>query len=657
MKNKNRLRRLTIVFIVIVSIGLLIGGTLTWREYVIKIHENREFTAASKLIEESKFAGALEIIRENKRSAAGENLKDWTDLEIIVLEKSRNVPRLLYLFEQAPVNFNAHEGASLLVARSFIHTRNLEKYNRLRKKWRERETLKSSWFALDVDALLMQGKRDEALKLINTRSFKGAEDANRLIRLSLMKASDDLNESWNLLNRAFNLDPRNSDVRSFRAQILENIGKKSLARVEYVAAHLSDPDNLFIRDQLADFYLRNKKYVLALKTWTEGLSPPSLPFIWLKTLFWNKVARPVQFDWNQTEPPFGDSQPLVAYLLNLPEDAYWDDQIFQQIPEARRFLKERQETFWLKLINALKKGEESSAMEMLKKNQFKQQSWHPVLENNLHRVLTYRKWGVMTGLRRNFPTKETNARLQHQLFKQLDLLSKNNSGKSSAQKIPDELERFFKSKEAFAGVFLAAGWLEASLNLKTLDVIPADFPDWISYGFTQAIRYNRGNRVALDFASKQKAFPALNLLIAELLIADGNAAEGIKKLTVLAKEDSDVGFRAAWLQSTASLDQGNTGQAKQVVIGNPRLKDSVTGKEMLAKIALLEGKIDEADRMYKGLEKESVEAKAYLARRAFAQKDWATARRLTEELMLLLPDKMQLRANLEAINKAEGNHE
>jgi len=79
----------------------------------------------------------------------------------------------------------------------------------------------------------------------------------------------------------------------------------------------------------------------------------------------------------------------------------------------------------------------------------------------------------------------------------------------------------------------------------------------------------------------------------------------------------------------------------------------VSGKEILARVALLEGNTDEAARRYGQVGERSAEAMAYSARQAFAKKDWKEAHRLTLELLDRCPDELQLRANLEAIAEAE----
>jgi hypothetical protein len=95
--------------------------------------------------------------------------------------------------------------------------------------------------------------------------------------------------------------------------------------------------------------------------------------------------------------------------------------------------------------------------------------------------------------------------------------------------------------------------------------------------------------------------------------------------------------RAAWLISLIHIDRGQYTEAKAIIEGQPKLADNVTGKETLARIALLEGNNELANKLYLAIEKVSPEAKSYLARKAFIEKDWKTARELTEDLLRQYP--------------------
>ena len=105
-------------------------------------------------------------------------------------------------------------------------------------------------------------------------------------------------------------DPQNPEILSYRAKLLETVGKNSLALAEYVSAIQTDPKNPFLKDQLAEFYMRQRQYPYALEVWKESLTPPSLDLIWLKAVFWNKIVMQLKFDLNSIKMPQGKLEPL-----------------------------------------------------------------------------------------------------------------------------------------------------------------------------------------------------------------------------------------------------------------------------------------------------------------------------------------------------------
>ena len=220
--------------------------------------------------------------------------------------------------------------------------------------------------------------------LLSSRTLPGVADVTRLVRLALVTASRDLPGAWKLLAQAAALQPKNPEIRSFRAQILEATGKIELARLEYVAALVAMPQNPLLRDQLADLYQRNHSYDLALDTWTEALARPNLDFIWLKAHFRNKVLRPVNFS-TFGQPPAGGLEPLARQLAALKPGRFFETNSFDQLPRARSYTAQRQEAFWLRLLDALQSGREAEAFELLKFQTSNQRSWEPDLAAALFR--------------------------------------------------------------------------------------------------------------------------------------------------------------------------------------------------------------------------------------------------------------------------------
>ncbi|HON62194.1 MAG TPA: hypothetical protein PK314_09995 [Deltaproteobacteria bacterium] len=653
---KLSLKNKILLIIGIAILGILgATGFYTWRSYVMNAQEKRQQETVRALLEKSKGREALAIIRAMKVSSDEEKSDQWLSLEIEALAQVCNIRRLLYLYSQHPLEILAHEQASLLVARALLQMQNMDLFNQVRDAWRSREKSPELWLALDADVLIALGRPDEALSLLESRSFEGKADCIRLTRIAILRAKEDLGEAWDILEEAYRADPHNADVRSFRGQVLEHLGKASMARVEYVAAHLCDPANPLQRDQLAEFYRRHGQYARALETWADGLSDSPFGYPWIKFMFWSKVAHPFESEAARGEPPSEDLKPLIVFMRSLPEKKFWDERSLQDNIMVQKLADSRQEVFWLRLLQALDEGSEAKALDLLRSSSFKDISFHQGIERALQIALVYRRWGVFVEPGAGKSDSAQDSGFEHQLFRQLDeLVRKENAAASPGITVSRELDNLLKSREIFSAIFLAGGWCEAALRLHSLSVIPDDFPDWLAYGLTQALRYNRGNKAALDFAGRQKSSPSLNMLIAEILLAENRAPEASEILEPLARRNDPIGFRAAWMLCLAHLDWKEFEKSKQIATRNPALSKSIAGREILAKIALNTGNHQEADRLYSLLEKDSLEAKAYLARRAYERKDWEKARKLTEELMLYFPDMLELRENIEKISREEG---
>ena len=616
--------------------------------------EAQEFANAQELMDLGKPEEALAIIHAYKDEIEqlSQTGVQWMQLFILASEQTKDVPQLILLFEFFPEIFKENETASLLVANAYITTNQLKDYKKIRSLWADREIKIAAWFILDVDQLLLEGRRTEAIELLKSRNFKDKADVSRLVRLALLYANEDPKIAWKYLGEAHSKDTQSPDIRSYRAKLLESVGKNTLAHQEYQAASRLQPENLFLKEQLAEFYLRKRQYPLAVQTWKDSLKPPSLDTLWVKALFWNRVAIPITFDWERTAIPQGKLERLITYLINLEPGEFWSSEKFERVANGKFFLKSQQETFWLRLLQAFKQGNEKEAFSLLKYNPFHPIVWNSELELALKRVLSYRKTGFFKVDEAPVP-KLIHESLQPDelplFFKQLEELANLPENEILKNKIPDDLHELLMSKEVFAIAFLVAGWTEAGLQLHSLAIIPSQFPDWVAPVVTQALRQNRTVVQTLEFASFQKATPELTLLEAEIMIAGGDTNAALEKFNKLTKLDSEIGYRAAWLASLLYIERKDYEGARLAVYTQPRLINDLLGQETLARIAHLEGNGELADKLYAAIEKNSSEARSYLAKRAFAEKNWNKAKELTEQLIKDYPDNSMLKDNLQKI--------
>ena len=499
--------------VVLLAVGAWLG-VMHWRDHVARWHDAQLCRTAGELLKTGRTVEAAAVIHSRLPGVevTPEATRRWRGLQVAVAARLHQVAQLLAIDERWPEAIARDEEGSLTVARARLNASHPAETQRLVDMWLPKSTQPQTWFVLEADTLLADKKRDEALALLKSRAFGGPADCARLARLALL-SSDDLKTAWNYLAQAYNLDPRNAEIRSFRAQVLERIGKVPLARVEYIAAQQADPDNLLLRDQLAEFYRRQDSMADALAVWTGDPAHPVFDFMWVKAWFWSHVAHPARLMPTRED----ELAPLVRFLRALPDDRFWDAEGFARIAGEKHFVRQRQETFWLSLLENLRAHDDKAAAERLRLNRFNTESWQPDLEAALQRILSYRMTGVLNPRNEPLPALCRPKEELHSFFVQLDDLALAEREKRLA--MPPETDALLRGDEAFAAAFLAAGWSEAALRLRPADERGGALPSWLAYGFTQALRLNRDNAAAIAFAEKQRPSPELTLVLGEAQLA------------------------------------------------------------------------------------------------------------------------------------------
>jgi hypothetical protein len=630
-----------LIALVFASAGLFV--LLNWRKAVVAKQQARMEAAAVALLDQNSPNDALTLLKSLQRQKSGtisaEEKARWGKLELRAGMEMKNVLMLISCYQRFPDQVAQDEEASLMVARGLLASGRTQEAAKLRARWKGREKQEENWLCYDADEALHRDKVQEAIQILQSKSFSGKVDIGRLLRLAMLNARHPAAAIANL-QAAYAADPKNLDVRSFRGQILERGGQEALARVEYVAAVLAAPKNPLMRDQLAEFYLRQQNYAEAVQTMEEALQTQALDYMWVKALFWTNITLPFPTELKGKVPPEGALQPLADFMLQLPAVKFWNEADFDKLPQQDESAKSRQDIFWLRLFQDLQDHHESEARDLLHTHLFKGRSYAPTLEQVLNFLLIYRAEHLAPQLG-DFVIDPAQ---QHPYLLALAAWSK-------GRKSP-EMEAFAASPYAFAGACLVTGWAEAALKLAPTDRALGDAPEWYIYGIAQALRQNRGNEPALAFLHLQTATPLVHLLIGENSLAKGDLATASAELGPLAKTTSDAGYRAAWLLAISAMEQKKFPEALALVQGSTRLASSLLGKELAAKIALKEGDEASASAQYAALEKDSAEAQAYLARTALKDKRWDEARRLTGELVAEFPDELILRKNLEEIDKA-----
>jgi len=669
------MRKTVIVILLIVFFGACIGyfswptiqEKLSKPERPSPIEEARDLEEAQGYIDASEPAKAYKIIRKydayiTPLTSSG---KKWLDLLIRASEELPNARQILTLYEYFPEEFDMRENSAVLIAQSYINENRSQDYDELRDKWRSRETRVKEWFLLDADKHLLDGDHDKAISFLKSQSFKNSEDTARLMRLSLLVVEVNPREAWGYLKEALDKDPDNPSIRLYRGKLLEAAGKEALALSEFIAAVQTKPENMVIRDQLSEFFLRYYQYPQALEVWENTIKEDlASDFILLKAWFWGRLTTPTSIDWDNIAISDGTLKPYLEYLIGLDHDEYWNTTAFDKTPNRSRYLKFQQSSLWLRLIQALKEGNEEQALQLIKSNPFSERSWHPDLEVALERILTYRKKGTLTLKTPVIPDEEEYTidhdtfEIKHfPFFKKLEELAGKEELSSEPIEIPADIDALLRSDDAFSAAFLAGGWYEVAIDLQRLAIIPETFPRWLAYGYTQAIRHNQGPIQALEYATRQIPSPDLTLLTGELLIATGSPDAALDTLIPLTRYESGIGRKAMWMVSMIYINKKEYTKAEKMINANTELSNSVLGQELHARIATLQGKTPLAGKIYSSILEKSAEAKSYFARKAYAEKNWYRARKLTEELLVEYPNNITIRKNLQKIIDEQKNQQ
>lgn len=618
-----------------IYVSILVLGFLAWSFWPEEKIEDQQQAAQNKVVNESPI--------ENEPSSLADMLAPPQTPQI-----ASSLPEMARISD--PLHDN--EAIALSAASSFLESNNLSAYDNLRQQWSGRETDHGGWLFLDAAERLQTGQRQAAIDILDSTSLTGTEETERLIRLAALNVVEAPQKAWGYLVEASAKDPSNPDLQTFKASLLESANKKDMALKEYISAVKKEPSDPYLKQQLADFYLRAEHYPQALQVLQESLKAPSLDSLWVQALFWSSVVSPFDTTLNVKDIPIGELEPLAAYLQALPTGIYWNAEAFARLPDAAKYLASRQETFWLRLLAALKTGNYNEALQLMNVNPFQSDLWAPLLSRSLKTILNYQNLYKFSklGLAAIPQTAPIDAEAFSSDQKFLETLASLSDLPPQSILLNPEMRDFVLSKEVFAAIFLANGWEEAGIQLHVLSIIPESYPKWIAYAVTKALHNNRSDEAALAFAKQQTPSNELTLLTAELALADGRRQEAFNLLANIYKQKDAAGNKAALLIAPLFLDQSNTKGAKEAILGHSDLSNNVQARELLARAFLKEGEQETAYRLYLSIENYSSEAKSYLVRKAFIDKDWPNAKKLTEELIENHPDNTVLRENLKKIN-------
>lgn len=453
-----------------IILSLLIGvptGTVAFRRWARWKKVNTAYKAAKEALNKGRSREADEIIQKTLPYAGRRMRITLSRLRIAALEQTCNVAEMAALYDETPDAFAEREAAALLVARAQVEAGRFDAYEALRSEWRKRETQAVEWLILEANLLERQDKARNAYSLLAENTFTGVQEALRLAHLSLLQR--DAARSQALMAQAAKLAPQHPEVVRCQALWYEARGQHDIAQKAWEAVRRTAPDNPFYKDGHAEFHRRQGRYKEALQVWSSTLAPPTLDIIWLKTLFWSRVALPIAALPAVLPSPPGELKPLIEFTRNLPPGQFWDSAGFEAIAQEHVAFHDRQEVFWLRLLHALHSKKEAEALALVNLCGFAARSWHPVLERSLVWILTCRRIGNL-GAANICSAPCVSA--YPAFFEMLDKVSN-----GDLENIPAWVPQVLESTNAFAAVFAAAGWKEAAKRLSQPGAWPPGVPE------------------------------------------------------------------------------------------------------------------------------------------------------------------------------------
>lgn len=609
------------------------------------LREDTDLVEASKLILLNQPLDAMTLIKKysNKIDLETPKGKAWLNLLVKASVLLPDNDQLVHIFDYHPDALKGNEKGALSLANIFLADKDFVRYEHLRAFYKKEETMPNEWLILDADSLILQGKPEAAIALLETRYFEGEDDTPRLLRLALLHSNQHPKFAWDYLNQALKKDPKNPDISLFRARLLESSGKNDIAEAEWSRVANQPHTPAWIKEETLDYQLRNHQYKKALNLIETNLSLNMKDSLVLKALFLSKVIEPLPFNFKTKGPS------LYSYIANLPEAKFWDESTYTAKADLsgdkKQALAEEQAAYWLVLLQNLKDSRQEDAYTLLEHPTFQGPFWDKELAHQIKSVIHYRLKGSF------LPAEETDKN-SPEFFKELNSYAKGVTPSSHVQEL-------LSGPEAYSALFLARGWDEAAIKLHVLNSLPDETPEWIAPLYIKVLRENRGIKEALRYANLQRQTATVRLAKAKLLLEDKQFDEGESELESLASLSGFATFRGDEPKMAASIlaerlfNKKAWSRVKEVLDLQPTFKKSPKGQEILARIALEEHDENEAEQIYAGIVTDSSEAKSFLAKKAFAVGDYRKAYLLTEALLKSDPHNKILKDNLNLLLKSQ----
>ncbi len=642
------MKRLAWILVAVVLLGVAGGASFWWwRNNAERAALERTLVSAEHAADESRWREARAILtdqaRRHGRPEETTAAQRWELVEFQAAGGLRDFAALEALAARHVELVAKDETAALWLWRIRRTEGNDHDAETVRAAWRGRETQTTNWICAEIDALLVEGKIDAAREQLAGLPEDQAKAVPILLRRLLIDA--DPTKRFEAITEAYRQAPADPDLRSLRAALLERSGQPEYARVDYVAALMADRDNPLRRDDLASFYLRQGDLGNAVQTWREGLDETSPDFMWVRAIFWGKVYGVPPPPEGTTKLPPQRLERFAGWLATLPPDRYWDEAAYQALHLPGAHAEREPAVFWLRVLEELRGDKWSELEAILAQAPSASVAQAPRLYAALRLTAAIRDGAEPAATGIAWPRMPPGA---HRWWSVISDALKADAAASA------EVVAVARGDLAASAACLAAGWTGPAIVLADPEEAAiASTPGWIRFGLVQARRISRGPADALAWAETLPAYPETDYVRAALRLGAGRTQEAERDLRTLASRADETGFAAGWLLGTWLIEQNRANEIGALMASAPSFATTVEGTALRARAAASQGAADEAASIYMPIAERSLEAGAFLARRALAAGDLARARELTEYWAQRLPDNLQLRANLNAITERE----
>ncbi len=633
------------LILLIVSVVFLAGCGKNSQSLVSSPEDCRQRIAAGKSKE------VLECLRHHLQATTGQTVAtlsdEWVHVWVSAALVERAFPDLVQLYQLYPDLVSSNEEAAYYLARLFAHSGEIGLVSELEAFWKSGSSHPEWWAFIRADQIRREEGYEAAVLYLDALHFDDTRaEAERLLRLALMTTREP-KRAKHYLDQAYQADPRYPDVRLVRAGLLESAGKLELARFEYVAAVVAEPEYVLARRELADFYLRHGVYAMAYRTLTEfpqGRIPGALS---LRAVFITRITGESTTGANMIEVE-KEWKALFDALSALPERTFFDEESLRPLLSANIEARDREELLWLRVIQSLVVGDEESARTLLGSRMVTSIQWEPDLWASL-KILTNYRLDEMSPSPDDLPVL-SNPDNRHSFFDEIFAWAQ----QSKLNPEPEGLllKSMVSGMEVYAAAFFAAGWNTAGLALAA-ETSSGEYPPEYDYMVGRAMLLNDGAQKAGVYLKSARSTPLVTLLRGEVALAAGQEPLARQWLMEASRSpDSEVAYRAAWLLGELAAGRGEWDQVELLCAQVPVFGISPRGVLLRARRLQAMGKLSQAEKMLDGISGELMEAKVLLSQLAYARNDLKGAQRWTEALIETEADQPVFRSNWQQIQQA-----